>query len=196
MLNKVLKKQLVAPTEEIASFKGMIAALDRAMAVIEFDLNGNILTANNNFLGTMGYRLTDIKGKHHRLFCAPSLVNSSEYTDFWRRLNAGEFFTGQFKRVGKDGRTVWLEGSDNPVYDAEGKLCKVVKFASDITVRVEKFEADSLGASRAYHISAETERVAEQGTQVINDTASEMRSIAESIGASARLVGQLGDRSE
>ncbi|KFE56498.1 chemotaxis protein [Pseudomonas syringae] len=181
---------------EEALTRGKLAALDRAMAVIEFDLNGNILSANANFLHTMGYGLNELKGKHHRLFCEPSLINSSEYSEFWRRLNAGEFFGGQFKRVGKHGRVVWLEATYNPVYDADGKLLKIVKFASDISERIERFEEDSRGASRAYHISAETEKVAEQGAQVIHETAREMRQIAESIGASARLVSQLGDRSD
>jgi methyl-accepting chemotaxis protein len=176
--------------------RGKLAALDRAMAVIEFDLSGNILSANDNFLHTMGYALNELKGKHHRLFCEASLINGSDYSDFWRRLNAGEFFSGQFKRIGKHGRVVWLEATYNPVYDATGKLTKIVKFASDITERIERFEEDSRGASRAYHISAETEKVAEQGAQVIQETAREMRQIAENIGASARLVGQLGDRSE
>jgi len=195
---KVVKYALDV-TEKVALealTRGKVAALDRAMAVIEFDLAGNILFANDNFLHTMGYGLSDLKGKHHRLFCEPSLVNSSEYSDFWRRLNAGEFFSGQFKRIGKNGRVVWLEATYNPVYDADGKLSKVIKFASNITERVERFEEDSRGASRAYHISAETEKVAEQGAQVIQDTAKEMRQIAENIGTSARLVGQLGDRSE
>ncbi|SQF99198.1 putative MCP-type signal transduction protein [Paucimonas lemoignei] len=195
---KVVKYALDV-TEKVALealTRGKVAALNRAMAVIEFDLAGNILFANDNFLHTMGYGLSDLKGKHHRLFCEPSLVNSSEYSDFWRRLNAGEFFSGQFKRIGKNGRVVWLEATYNPVYDADGKLSKVIKFASNITERVERFEEDSRGASRAYHISAETEKVAEQGAQVIQDTAKEMRQIADNIGTSARLVGQLGDRSE
>ncbi|SFW16382.1 methyl-accepting chemotaxis sensory transducer with Pas/Pac sensor [Pseudomonas fluorescens] len=195
---KVVKYALdvTAKVTAEAETRARLAALDRAMAVIEFDLGGNILTANDNFMNVMHYSLTELKGKHHRMFCEPSLVSSSEYSDFWRRLNAGEFFSGQFKRLGKNGKVVWLEASYNPVYDAEGKLCKIVKFASDITERVEKFEEDSRGASRAYHISAETERVAEQGAQVIHQTAKEMREIAENIGASARLVGQLGARSE
>ncbi|MCV4343481.1 methyl-accepting chemotaxis protein [Pseudomonas capsici] len=176
--------------------RGKLAAVDRAMAVCEFDLNGNVLTANDNFLNVMGYALNEIKGKHHRGFCEQGLVNSSEYGDFWRRLNQGEFFSGQFKRIGKHGKVVWLEATYNPVYDAEGKLFKIVKFASDITEHVEKQEADSLGAARAYHISTETEKVAEQGTLVIQETAREMRQIADSIGASAKLVGQLGSRSE
>ncbi|MEE4104344.1 PAS domain-containing methyl-accepting chemotaxis protein [Pseudomonas viridiflava] len=173
-----------------------ITAVDRAMAVCEFDPAGHVLTANDNFLHVMGFSLTDIKGKHHKTFCEPTFVNSSEYTEFWRKLNHGEFVGGQFKRLGKHGRVVWLEATYNPVYDVEGKLYKIVKFASDITDRVEKQEADAHGASKAYHISAETEKVAEQGTLVIQETAREMRQIAENIGASARLVGQLGDRSE
>ncbi|RMS70928.1 hypothetical protein ALP62_04671, partial [Pseudomonas syringae pv. aceris] len=173
-----------------------LAAVDRAMAICEFEPNGNVITANNNFLNVMGYALNEIKGKHHRTFCEPALVNSPEYAEFWRKLNHGEFIGDQFKRIGKQGRVVWLEATYNPVFDVDGKLYKIVKFASDITHRVEKQEADAHGASRAYHISAETEKVAEQGTLVIQDTAREMRQISENIGASAKLVSQLGDRSE
>ncbi|MDU8600329.1 methyl-accepting chemotaxis protein [Pseudomonas syringae] len=173
-----------------------LAAVDRAMAICEFEPNGNVITANNNFLNVMGYALNEIKGKHHRTFCEPALVNSPEYAEFWRKLNHGEFIGDQFKRIGKQGRIVWLEATYNPVFDVDGKLYKIVKFASDITHRVEKQEADAHGASRAYHISAETEKVAEQGTLVIQDTAREMRQISENIGASAKLVSQLGDRSE
>ncbi|MCD5996198.1 PAS domain-containing methyl-accepting chemotaxis protein [Pseudomonas sp. CDFA 602] len=173
-----------------------LQALDKALAVIEFDLQGNIIIANENFLKTVGYSQAELKGKHHRLFCEPGLVASNDYKDFWRRLNEGQAFSDQFKRIGKNGRVIWLEASYNPVYDAEGRLSKIIKFASDITERVEKFESDSLGASRAYHISAETEKLAEQGASVIRDTATEMKSIADSIQASAQLVAQLGDRSE
>ncbi|WP_354676178.1 PAS domain-containing methyl-accepting chemotaxis protein [Pseudomonas syringae] len=171
-------------------------AVDRAMAICEFDPAGQVLTANDNFLHVMGYALGEIKGKHHKTFCEPSLVNSAEYTEFWRKLNQGQFVGGQFKRIGKNGRVVWLEATYNPVFDTDGKLYKVVKFASDITAKVEMQEADAHGASKAYHISAETEKVAEQGTLVIQETAREMRQIAENIGSSAKLVGQLGDRSE
>ncbi|RMS45566.1 Methyl-accepting chemotaxis protein [Pseudomonas coronafaciens pv. garcae] len=173
-----------------------LAAVDRAMAICEFEPNGNVITANSNFLNVMGYALAEIKGKHHRSFCEPTLANSPEYSEFWRKLNHGEFIGDQFKRLGKHGRVVWLEATYNPVFDVDGKLYKIVKFASDITHRVEKQEADAHGASRAYHISAETEKVAEQGTLVIQETAREMRQIAENIGASAKLVSQLGERSE
>nr|BFE97688.1 hypothetical protein GCM10020185_82240 [Pseudomonas brassicacearum subsp. brassicacearum] len=92
---KVVKYALdvTAKVASEAETRGRLAALDRAMAVIEFDLGGNILTANDNFLNVMNYTLAELKGKHHRMFCEPSLVGSSEYSDFWRRLNAGEFFS-------------------------------------------------------------------------------------------------------
>ncbi|PYD08652.1 hypothetical protein ALQ93_03041 [Pseudomonas syringae pv. pisi] len=195
---KVVKYALDVTTRVMSENEtsSKLAAVDRAMAICEFEPNGNVITANNNFLNVMGYALTEIKGKHHRTFCEPTLVNSPEYTEFWRKLNHGEFIGDQFKRIGKHGRVVWLEATYNPVFDVDGKLYKIVKFASDITQRVEKQEADAHGASRAYHISAETEKVAEQGTLVIQDTAREMRQISENIGASAKLVSQLGDRSE
>ena len=173
-----------------------LQAIDRAMAVIEFDLDGGILTANQNFLTRMGYTLAELKGKHHRLFCRAELVNSSAYEDFWRRLNQGELFQGQFERVDKRGQSVWLEANYNPVYDAAGRLCKVVKFATDVTARVEQHEHDARSASAAYHISVETRKVAEQGTQVIQQAASEMREIADDIAQSSTLIAQLGERSE
>jgi len=171
-------------------------AVDRAMAVIEFDLDGTILKANDNFVHTMGYGLNEIIGKPHRMFCEPALLNSPDYNEMWRGLNRGEIRGGQFKRLAKHGRVVWLEATYNPVYDTDGKLCKVVKFARDITERVEKQEQDARSASRAHVISLETEKSAEHGTEVIQQTAREMRQIADNIGTSAHLVAQLGARSE
>jgi methyl-accepting chemotaxis protein len=176
--------------------RNKLQAIDRAMAVIEFDLDGRIIAANDNLLRLMGYGRQELLGKNHRLLCTAELASGSEYQDFWRRLNKGEFFSGQFKRVGKHGQTLWLEASYNPVYDASGKLCKVVKFASDVTARIEKHEQDSHSAAQAYHISVQTQKVAEQGTQVIQQAASEMRQISRNIDDSSRIIGQLGERSE
>jgi methyl-accepting chemotaxis protein len=195
---KVVKyaMDVTAKVQQESEANAKLEAIDRAMAVIEFNLDGSILTANQNFLTRMGYTLAELKGKHHRLFCTPALVNSSAYEDFWRRLNQGELFQGQFERVDKRGQTVWLEANYNPVYDAAGRLCKVVKFASDVTARVEQHEQDARSASAAYHISVATRKVAEQGTQVIQQAASEMRDIAEDIAQSSTLIAQLGERSE
>ncbi len=195
---KVVKYAMDVTTkmQQESETNAKLQAIDRAMAVIEFNLDGSILTANQNFLTRMGYTLAELKGKHHRLFCTPEMVNSSAYEDFWRRLNQGEFFHGQFERIDKRGQPVWLEANYNPVYDAAGRLCKVVKFASDVTARVVQHEQDARSASAAYHISVETRKVAEQGTQVIQQAASEMREIAEDIAQSSTLIAQLGERSE
>lgn len=176
--------------------KSKLAAIDRAMAVIEFDLSGNIIAANDNLLRLMGYGRKELLGKNHTLLCPPDVIASAEYQDFWRRLNKGEFFSGQFKRVGRHGQTLWLEANYNPVYDATGALCKVVKFASDVTARIEQHEQDTRSASQAYHISVQTQKVAEQGSQVIQQAATEMREISRNIEDSSRIISQLGERSE
>jgi len=173
-----------------------LGAIDRAMAVIEFNLDGTILTANTNFLQRMGYSLAQIQGQHHRLFCKPELANSAAYTEFWKRLNQGELFNGQFERVDKHGQTVWLEANYNPVYDASGRLCKVVKFASDVTARVQQHAADAQSAAQAYHISLNTRDIAEKGADVIQQTASGMRDIAADIDGSSQLIAKLGERSQ
>ncbi|QXI16593.1 methyl-accepting chemotaxis protein [Pseudomonas hamedanensis] len=197
-VTKVVKyaMDVTAKVQQENEANAKLQAIDRAMAVIEFDLDGNILTANQNFLTRMGYTLAELRGQHHRLFCPAAMVNSSAYQDFWRRLNLGEFFHGQFERVDKRGQTVWLEANYNPVYDASGRLYKVVKFASDVTTRVVQHEQDARSASAAYHISIATRKVAEQGTQVIQQAASEMREIADDISQSSTLIAQLGERSE
>jgi methyl-accepting chemotaxis protein len=175
--------------------KNKLQAIDRSMAVIEFDLDGRILFANQNLLKLLGYSLNELLGNYHRMLCPPELINNDEYEDFWRRLNKGEFFSGQFKRLGKHGQTVWMEASYNPVHDASGKLCKVVKFASDITARIEQHEKDAHSAALAYHISVETQKVTEQGTRVIQQAASEMRQISIDIEGSSRIITLLGERS-
>ena len=119
-----------------AEVQSRIDALDKAQAVIEFDLDGHVLQANANFLATVGYTLEEIVGKHHRLFCDEAYTASPEYTDFWARLRSGQFDAGRYRRHGKDGRTIWLQATYNPVYDADGKVHKVIKFASDITAQV------------------------------------------------------------
>lgn len=175
---------------------GKLEAIGRAMAVIEFNLDGTVITANTNFLQRMGYSLAQIQGQHHRIFCAPNTAGTQAYSDFWRRLNQGELFSGQFERVDKHGNTVWLEASYNPVYDAGGRLCKIVKFASDVTARVQQHAADAASAAQAYHISMTTRDIAEKGAEVIQQSASGMRDIAADIDGSSHLIAKLGERSE
>jgi methyl-accepting chemotaxis protein len=118
---------------QAADHGGQIAAISKSQAMIEFALDGTILTANKNFLDAMGYSLAEIKGQHHSIFVAPSHKTSVEYREFWAKLNRGEFQSAQYKRIGKGGREVWIEASYNPILDLGGKPFKVVKFATDVT---------------------------------------------------------------
>ncbi|MBL8257536.1 MAG: PAS domain S-box protein [Pseudoxanthomonas mexicana] len=117
----------------LAELQAQVEALHKVQAVIEFDLAGNILTANANFLGALGYTLPEIVGRHHRMFVDGDYAASAEYRDFWARLGRGEFDEGQYRRFGKGGREVWIQASYNPVFDPNGKPYKVIKFATDIT---------------------------------------------------------------
>ncbi len=112
-----------------------IEAVNRSMGVIEFNLDGTVITANPNFLAVINYPLDEIKGKHHSLFVDPAYAASPEYRTFWEKLNRGEFDTGEYKRIGKGGKEVWIQASYNPIRDINGKVYKVVKYASDITAQ-------------------------------------------------------------
>lgn len=116
-----------------ADSEGQIEAIQKSFATIEFNLDGTIRHANNNFLATVGYSLDDIRGKHHSMFIEPAYANSRDYQNFWDDLKAGKFFTAQYKRFGKGGREIWIQASYNPIFDLNGKPYKVVKYASDIT---------------------------------------------------------------
>ena len=130
-----------------AEYEGKVSAIGKAQAVVEFDVNGNVLDANPNFLEVMGYELADIKGEHHRIFCETEYANSLDYKKFWQKLNRGEFDSGRYKRIGNDGKVVWIQATYNPILDLNGKPYKVVKFAIDITDQV-KLEASIHDKSR------------------------------------------------
>ncbi len=118
-----------------ANFEGQIAAINRAQAVIEFGLDGKVLTANDNLLKTLGYTLDEIRGQHHSMFVDPAYRQSPEYRAFWDRLGRGEYDAAQYKRIGKGGREIWIQASYNPILDVNGKPMKVVKYATDITAQ-------------------------------------------------------------
>jgi len=137
-----------------ADSASQIAAIGRSQAVIEFHMDGTIVTANDNFLKTVGYSLEEIKGRHHRMFVEPSEASGSAYADFWARLNRGEYQSGEYKRIGKGGREVWIQASYNPILDLSGKPAKVVKFASDVTAQKLAYanlagQIDAIGKSQA-----------------------------------------------
>lgn len=117
---------------------GITAAVDRGEAVIEFSLDGKVFTANKNFLDAMGYQLPEIVGKHHRLFCTADHAGSEDYARFWQALGAGQVEAGEYKRLAKGGREVWLQATYNPILDVTDKVMKVVKFATDITATKQR----------------------------------------------------------
>lgn len=127
---------------------GKIDALSRSQAVIEFTPTGDILTANENFCKTLGYDLKEIAGKHHSMFCDQAYVASPAYKEFWRKLGAGEFQSDEFLRLGKGGTKVYIQATYNPIFDEKGKVFKVVKFATDITGRVNAIAAIGSGLER------------------------------------------------
>lgn len=134
-LMKVIKyaTDITAQKRMAADVVSQLHAIDRAQAVIQFDPDGTILEANENFLRATGYTLEEVKGRHHRIFVTAAEANSPDYQVFWQKLRAGEVFNGTHQHIGKDGRTVWLQTNYNPVFDANGRIYKVVIYACDIT---------------------------------------------------------------
>jgi len=184
-----------------ADLLGSVEAIGRSQAVIEFDLDGLILTANENFLKTMGYRLDEIAGKHHRMFVEPSLRDSPEYRRFWDDLRAGRFQVAQYKRIAKGGREVWLEAAYNPVLDLDGKPFKVVKFATDITARKEQnaalardFEKNVKGTVETVAAAAETMRQTAQSLAAAAEQTSQQSGVvsaaSEQLGASVNEIAR------
>ena len=130
---KDLAETLVLEDETFDRSDSIVRALTENYALIEFQPDGTIMHANDNFLGAMGYELDEIKGKHHRIFMPPDQVNTAEYGQFWNRIASGEAFQGEFPRIRKDGSTIWIAATYNPLFDAEGNLRRAIKIAVDVT---------------------------------------------------------------
>jgi len=141
-----------------AEYEGKVSAIGKAQAVIEFDMQGHVLNANENFLSVMGYALEDIQGEHHRIFCDPEYTNSSEYKRFWQKLNRGEFDSGRYKRIANDGKEIWIQATYNPIFDLNGKPYKIVKYASDIS---EQVALENAVATKAASDGAKIQRLLE-----------------------------------
>lgn len=139
---------------KFADYEGQLAAISRAQAIIQFNMDGTIITANENFCATVGYKLDEIKGKHHSIFADHTYAQSADYKKFWERLNAGEHFVANYQRFGKGGKEIWISASYNPIFDMNGKPFKVVKYATDITEQKlasadAKGQIDAIGKSLA-----------------------------------------------
>ncbi len=185
-------------TEKIESAKEsefFINALLRSTAVIQFNLDGTVITANEQFQQAMGYRLEQLVGQHHRTFCTTEQAASPEYAEFWKKLNNGVYVAGRFKRIDSRGAEVWLEATYNPVYDAEGNLSKIVKFASVVTDQVAREAQVREGASVAYDVSQQTDVSAKKGTTVVQQTVETMQQIAAQMQTATESIEALGKQS-
>ncbi|WP_193182640.1 methyl-accepting chemotaxis protein [Nisaea sediminum] len=205
-------------TKKNAELLGKVEAIDRSQAVIEFELDGTIVTANENFLKTMGYELKEIAGKHHSMFAEPGYAQSAEYKGFWEELRKGKFQAGQYKRIGKGGKEVWIEASYNPILDPNGKPLKVIKFATDLTKRKQEnaelanaFEqgvkrtVESVATSSgdlemtAQTLAANAEQTNQQSATVSSATeelTASVNEIARQISESTRAVGSAVDAAD
>lgn len=164
--------------------------------MIEFHLDGTIMTANENFLKTLDYSMEEIKGKHHRIFCDPAYSGTSQYALFWDKLARGEFDSGRYKRISRSGKNVWIMATYNPVFDMNGKPYKVVKFASDITAQVEKEESIQRMSEDFAKSAGELKDVTEKannvakGAQSLGATTEEMNASVEELTASINSIAQ------
>lgn len=184
--------EIVEGAKESESF---IDALIRSTAVIQFNLDGTIITANERFQQSMGYRLEQIAGKHHRMFCTPDEAASPQYAAFWQRLNNGQYVADRFKRIDSRGCEVWLDATYNPVHDAEGNLYKVVKFANVVTEQVARENQVRQAAGIAYEVSQRTDISAEQGATVVQQTVATMQQIARQMQSATDSIEALGKQS-
>jgi methyl-accepting chemotaxis protein len=188
----VLTKTITASREQSDTIK----AIYRSMAVIEFDLEGHALKANQQFLDAMSYKEKEILGQHHRIFCERQEAESPEYQTFWQKLRQGQFIASRFKRVDKHGNIVWLEASYNPISNDAGKLYKVMKFATVITEQVNREIAISQAAEIAYSTSTQTDKKAEQGAEVVKDTVAVMTELAINMEQAASEISALDQQSQ
>ena len=152
-LVKIVKfaTDITAAKLKSAEADGKLEAISRVQATIEFTPTGEILTANENFLSTLGYTLAEIAGKHHSMFCEADYTRSDAYRDFWKTLASGQFVSAEFKRIGKGGKVVWIQASYNPIFDASGRVFKIVKYATDITGRVNAVDEIAKGLTALAH---------------------------------------------
>ncbi|MCW0232579.1 MAG: methyl-accepting chemotaxis protein [Ferrovibrio sp.] len=184
----------------MANYEGQLAAINKAQAVIEFDLTGKILHANENFLNTLGYTLDEVKGKHHSMFVEPTYRESTDYREFWAKLGRGEYDANQYKRIGKGGKEVWIQASYNPIMDANGRPYKVVKYATDITSQTKLAQMTQLAVQQVQVVVDATK--ANDLTQRIDldGRAGEIRSLCTGVNdlvdAMADIIGGIREASE
>ncbi len=169
--------------------RGRLDAIDRAQAVIEFTTDGHVIDANANFLATLGYRIDEIRGRHHEMFCERDHARGEAYRRFWASLARGDYQSGEFKRVAKDGREVYIQATYNPILDDDGKVTKVVKFATDVTDAVHKRLRNEAATRDLGDVVAGVSQAHEKAA-VANSASSETGAIINSVAAAAEELSQ------
>lgn len=169
-------------------------ALNRSMAIIEFTPDGEILTANDNFLSVVGYSLNEVVGKHHRIFCFDQFYE--ENPSFWSDIRSGKFFTDKYQRKTASGHSIWLEASYNPVFDEQGKVVKVIKFASDITQRIEYNDRVMRAAELSFSTAEETSQIAKNGVELLNTSVQMSNTILQDVSETSANIEQLNNESK
>ncbi|EHO8037929.1 PAS domain-containing protein [Campylobacter jejuni] len=171
----------------------ILRSIGNTMAVIEFTTDGVILEANQNFLTTMKYSLSEIKGKHHSMFCDSNYRHSKDYVQFWEDLREGKFQSGKYIRYGRNNKKVYLEASYNPVKNDDGKIYKVIKFATDISEQVKK---DQEKLRLISELAEKNDNLTQDGDRVIENTVSNVQNIADMMSQSSNLVSSLNQQSD
>lgn len=184
-----------------SDYASQIAAISKSQAVIQFNMDGTIITANENFLNALGYSLEEVVGKHHRIFVEPEYVKSAEYKEFWEQLAAGKYQSGEYKRRTRDGNDIWIQASYNPILDPSGKLKKVVKFASDVTDVVnERMRLSELQQTidlELVEIANRMSGASENGAKAAEDTSANVQAVsagAEEMSVSIREISEQVNR--
>ena len=173
-----------------ADHLGRIAAIKKSMAVIEFEMDGNIIVANDHFLRAMGYSLDEVKGRHHAMFVDNAYRQSAEYKEFWAKLGRGEYHSGEYRRIGKGGREVWIQGSYNPILDPNGRPYKVVKYATDVTEQVQM----RMGMQNLLEKVANSASVLAAASQELTSVSQQMAANAEETATQANVASAAAEQ--
>lgn len=194
-VTKVIKiaSDVTQKHQELMRQQAIYQALKRSLAYIEFDAKGTILDANENFCRSMGYSIQELKGKSHKIFCTADFM--PQYADFWHKLAAGEFQSGLFERVSKSGQVLWLEATYNPILNEQGTVERVIKFASDITARIEHANAINRISQLAHTTALETLNIGASGVQQLEFSAETAETIKGSVHEASALIQELSEQS-
>ncbi|WP_278247359.1 PAS domain-containing methyl-accepting chemotaxis protein [Vibrio gazogenes] len=197
--NKVVRIMKIANDitdkyEENQSRESILDALNRSLAIIEFEPDGQIIRANKNFMQTMGYTQEQLKGKHHRIFCDETFTRNNPH--FWQELGQGHFKSGKFLRISNHGDHVWLEATYNPIIDANGKVTKVIKFASDITQQEKRNIAIAESTELAFSTAVETSQIAKQGADQLDEAVEVSKKITSQVQETSEKIQSLNDKSK